>query len=87
MNSQCWPTILSQVLSDIIGDTLSSDEDEDFCVLIADDVEMFQEFPSLFEVRADLDELSDVVVGSQLHRTDGDLDEVVQEILNSQKIK
>jgi hypothetical protein len=39
----------------------------------------------LVKVAADLDDLRDVVVGGQLHRANVDLDEVVEEVLNTNK--
>lgn len=81
MNSEGGPAILTQIFGDIVGDTFGGDEYQNFSVLIADEVEVFQQFASFLKVRADLDDLGDVVVCRQFHGANIHLDEVVQEIL------
>ena len=74
------PAVLSEVLGNIVGDSLGGGEDDDLCVLVRDGVEVLDELSSLLKVGADLDELLDVVVGGQLHRSDVDLDRVLEEV-------
>lgn len=81
MNGERRPTVLTEVFCDIISDTLRGDEDQNLSVLVTDDVEMLEELAALLEIGTNFDHLSDVVVSSQFHRTDVDLDEIVQEIL------
>ena len=81
MNGEGRPTILTQILSDIVRYPLRADEDKDLSILLADLVEMLNELGALFEVTADFDELFDVVIGTKLHGANIDLDEVLQEVL------
>lgn len=81
VNCECWPTILTEILGDVVGHTLRTNENKYFGVFAADLIEMFDEFAALFEVGADFDMLSDVVVSSEFHRADVNLDHVVEEIL------
>lgn len=80
MNSKRGPAVLTQELGEVIGDSLGTDEDKDLAVFLGDLVEMLDKLGSLFKVSADLDHLLDVVVGSQVHGSDVDLNEVVQEV-------
>lgn len=41
---------------------------------------MFDQFPSFLVIRTDLDMLSDVVIGGQIHRTNVDLNEIFLEV-------
>ncbi len=81
VDGQCWPSILTEVLGDVIGDTLRAYENENLCVLLADLLEVLDELCPLLEVTHDLNDLLDVVIRSEFHRADVDLDEVFQEVL------
>lgn len=81
MNSKSWPAVLAKVLGNVVCDTLSTDEDENFRILLADLVEVLNELGSLLKVAANFNDLSDVVVSRQFHRADVDLNEIAQEIL------
>jgi len=81
MNSEGGPTILTQIFGDIVSDTFGRYEYEHFGILIADQVEMFQQFASFLKVSADFDDLGDAVVRCQFHGANVHLNEVIQEIL------
>ena len=81
MDGQCRPSILTEVLRDVICNALRPDEDENLGVLLADLLEVLDELRPLLKVTYDLNDLLDVVVRSKFHRTDVDLDEVLQEVL------
>ena len=81
MNGECWPTVLTKVFRDLVCDSLSADKDENLSVLSADDIKMFDQLGALLKVAADFDDLGDVMVCCELHRTNIDLDKVFQKIL------
>ena len=81
MDGQGGPAVLSKVLGDVVGHPFSAHEDQDLGVFTADHIEMFEEFASLLEIGADFDILLNVMVSRQVHRTDVNLNKVVQEIL------
>lgn len=80
VNGKRGPSILSEVLGDVVGDSLGGGEDDDLGVLVRDGVKVLDELASLLEVSADLDDLGDVVVGGELHGSNVDLDGVLEEI-------
>ena len=82
MDGKSWPPIRAQVLGDIISDSFRAYKNEDFGAFLADLVKVFDQLGSLLKVGAYGDDLTNVVVSCQLHRTDIDLDEVVQKILS-----
>ena len=81
MDGECWPSVGSKVFGEVIGNSLGTDEDEDLGVLARDLLEVLEESVSLVVLGNNLDDLLDIVVGSQLERTNVDLDKVVLEIL------
>jgi hypothetical protein len=81
MNGECWPTVLTKVFRDIVCDPLSADKYENFGVLSADDIKMLDQLRAFLEVAADFDDLGNVMVRREFHRTNIDLNEVLQEIL------
>jgi hypothetical protein len=81
MNGECWPTVLTKVFRDVVCDSLSADKDENFSVLSADNIKMFDQLGAFLKVAADFDDLGYVMVCCELHRTNIDLDKVFQEIL------
>jgi len=81
MDSKGRPAILTEVLGDVVRCALGADKDEDFGIFVGDLVEMLQELVTLIEIGADVNDLSDVRVCSELHRTDVDLDVVLKEVL------
>lgn len=81
MDSECGPAVGSEVLGQVIGDSLGTNEDEDLGILARDLLEVLEEFVSLVVFGNNVDDLLDVVVGSQLEGTNVDLDEIVLEIL------
>ena len=81
MNCESGPSILTEVTRDIVRNTLGADENEHFRVLLTDLVEVLDQLCPLLKVAANFDNLRDVVVRRQLHRTDVDLNEVLQEVL------
>ena len=81
MNRQSRPAVLPKVLGNVVGDTLRAHEDEDLGVFLRDLLEVLAELRPLLKVTYDLNDLLDVVVGSELHGADVDLNEVLQEVL------
>ena len=81
MNSERRPAILTKVFRDIVCNALRADEDEHLRILVADDIEMLQQLSSFFEVGADFDDLCDVMISRELHRTNSHLNKIVQEVL------
>ncbi len=81
MNGECWPTVLTKVFCDLVCDPLGADKDENLSVLSADDIKMFDQLGAFLKVAADFDDLGNVMVRCELHRTNVDLDKVFQEIL------
>lgn len=81
MDSKGWPPVRAQVLRDIIGNPFGAHENEDLGTFLADLVKVLNQLGPLLKVGADRNNLTDVVVGCQLHRANVHLDEVVQEIL------
>ena len=76
------PTVLAEVLGNVICDTLRANEDEDLCVFLRDLFEVLAELRPLLKVTYDLNDLLDVVVRGELHGADVDLDEVLQKVLH-----
>lgn len=77
-----WPAILSEETGDLVGNTLGASEDKALVVLVLHDLlEVLDHLVTLLEFGNDLDDLSDAVVGGQVHGTDVDLDEIVLEVL------
>ena len=75
------PAVLAQEARDLIGDALGADEEENLVLLVVHDLlEMLDHLVPLLHLRNDLDDLGDAVVGSEVHGTDVDLDEVVEEV-------
>ena len=81
MDGQSGPAVLAKVLGDVVCDTLRANEDKNLRVLLADLVEVLNKLRPLLELGADLNDLSNVVVGSELHGPDVHLDEILEEIL------
>jgi len=81
VNSKGWPTILAQVLGNIICDTLRPDKDEDLRILATDLVKVLDELVALLKVAADFNDLLDVVIGGEFHRANVDLNKILQEVL------
>ena len=81
MNGKRRPAILAKVFRDIIRDPLSANKDENLSILSADDIKMLDQLGTLLKVTADFNELCDVMICRELHRTNIDLNKVPQEIL------
>lgn len=81
VDRQGGPAILAQETGDLVGDALGAHEDEQLVLLVVHDLlEMLNHAVTLLALRDDLDDLSDAVVGGQVHGTDVDLDEVGEEV-------
>ncbi len=80
VDGECRPAVLTEVLGDVVGDTLGAGEDDNLAVLLRDGFKVTDELALLLKLGADLDDLLDVVVGSKLGGTDVDLSVVVQEV-------
>lgn len=87
VDGQRWPSILTEVLGDVVRDSFCADEDQHLGVFLTDLVEVLDEFRPLLEVAADLHNLLDIVVGGKLCRTDVNLDEVLQEVLDAEQLR
>ena len=81
MDGQRRPSVLTEVLRDVVCHTLCANKDKHLRVLLRDLFKMFDELRPLLEVADDLNDLLDVVVGRELHRADVDLNEILQEVL------
>jgi hypothetical protein len=81
VNGKSGPAVLAKILGDFIRYTFCAHKYEYLGVLRRNLVEMLDEFGPLLELAADFDELLNVVVGRELHRTNVDLNEVLEEIL------
>lgn len=81
MDGQGRPTILTEVLCDIVRYSFGPDEDEHLRIFLADLIQVLDEFRALLKIAADFYDLLDIVVGGELRRTNVDLDEVLQEVL------
>jgi len=78
---QSGPTVLPQIFRDVVSNPFGPYEDQDLCIFSADLIQVLDQFGPLLEIAADLNDLLDVVVGSQLHGTNVDLDHILQEVL------
>jgi hypothetical protein len=81
VNGECGPAIGSKELGQVVGDSLGSNENKNLGIFARDVLEVLEEFVSLVVLGTDLDDLLDVVVSSQLERTNVDLDKVTLEVL------
>ena len=81
VDGQRGPSVLTEVLSNIVSDTLSADENEDFGILLLNLLKVLDKPGALLKVAADFNDLLNVVVGGEFERTDVDLDEVLEEVL------
>lgn len=81
MDGKSWPAVLTKVFGDVVRNAFRPDKYEHLSVLRADLIKMSDQLSTLLEVTADFDNLLDVVVGSEFHRPDVDLNHVFQEVL------
>jgi len=81
VDGQCWPAVLTKVFGNIICNSLGSNENENFGVFGTDLIKVLDQFITLFEVTADVNNLLDVMICRKLHGTDVDLNHILQEIL------
>ena len=68
VNGERWPSILSKVLGQVVGDSLGSNEDENLGGFSRDFLEVLDELSSLLEVGADLDNFGNVQVTVRIVR-------------------
>lgn len=79
--TKCRPSVLAEEACDLVSDALGAGEDKALVAAVLHDLlEVLDHLVALLEVRDDLDDLSDTVVGRQIHGTNVDLDVVVQEV-------
>lgn len=83
VNGERRPAILTQIFGDIVRNPLCTNKNQDFSILLANLVKMFDQLVAFFEVTADFDDLRDVVIGRKLHGTNVNLNEILQEILHT----
>lgn len=75
--TECGPSVLAEEPGNVVGDTLGTCEDEDLVVLVIHDaLKVLGHLVTLLELRNNLDNLSNAVVGRKVHGTDVDLNEV-----------
>lgn len=77
------PAVLAEEAGDVVSHTLGAGEDEDLVLVVLalhNLLEVLDHLVALLALRDDLDNLSDAVVGRQIHGTDVDLDEVGKEV-------
>lgn len=79
--TKCRPSVLAKEASDFVSNSLGAGEDEALVAAVLHDLlEVLDHSVPLLHVRHDLDDLSDTVVGRKFHRTDVDLNVVVEEV-------
>lgn len=83
MNRKSRPAILTKIFCDVVCNSLCPDEDQHLGILSTNLIKMLDQLCSLLEITADFNDLLDVVIGGQLHRSDVDLNHVFQEILEN----
>lgn len=81
MDSKGRPSVLSQILGDVVCNTLCPNEDKDLGILCTDMIEVLDELAALLEISANFDNLCDVVVSRQLHGPNVYLDHIIEEVL------
>ena len=81
MDCQSWPAFLAKVLGDVVCNPFRGDKDQDFGILFTDFFEMASEFRLLLEWIANFDDLRDIVISSEFHRADVNLDHISEKIL------
>lgn len=81
MDGKSWPPVRTQVFCDLISNSFGAHEDEYFGAFLADLVQVFDQLGPLLEVGTNRNNLTNVVVSRQFHRTNIDLNKVAQEIL------
>ena len=84
MDGQRRPAILTKVFRDVISDTFCAHEYENLRILGTDLIQVLDQLRALLEITANLHKLFDVVVRSEFHRPNVDLDHIFQEILEAQ---
>ena len=81
MNSKGRPALLTKIFCNIVRNSLSGDKNKDLRIFCANLIKVFDQLVALFEVAANFNDLLDVVVCGQLHRTDIDLYHIPKEVL------
>ena len=81
MDGKSRPAICTQVLGDLISNSLGAHKDEDFGAFLADLVQMFDQLGPFLKIGTDRNNLTNVVISCQFHRAHVDLNKVIQEIL------
>lgn len=75
------PSVLAEEASDVVGDTLGTSEDKDLVGAgLHDLLHVLDHALAFLEVGHDLDDLRNAVVSRQVHRTDVDLDVIIEEV-------
>jgi hypothetical protein len=75
------PSILAEESSDLVSNSLCADKDEDLVLLVLHNLlKVLDHAVTLLHVCDNLDNLCDTVVGSKLHGTNVDLDEILEEV-------
>lgn len=81
MDSKSRPPVHAEIFSDIVRNSFGTNEDEDFGVLSADLIQVFDQLRPLLKLTANGDDLLNVVIGCELHGPDVTLNEILQEVL------
>ena len=81
MNSEGWPPVMTKILCYVVGHSFSTDKDENFSIFLANLLQMLDEFVALLKLAANINDLLDIMVRSELHGADIDLNKITQKIL------
>lgn len=75
------PSVLAEEAGDLVSDALGTSEDQALVAAVLHDLlEVLDHAVTLLKLGNNLDDLSDTVVGREVHGTDVDLDVVVEEV-------
>ncbi len=81
VNGEGGPSVLAKESGNIVSYTLGANKDEDLVLLVLHDLlEVLDHLVALLHVGADFNDLSNSVVGSEVHGTNVDLNEVMEEV-------
>lgn len=81
VNREGGPSVLAKESGNIVSDTLGANKYENLVLLVLHNLfEVLDHLVTLLHIGADFDNLSNSVVGSKVHGTNVDLNEVVKEV-------
>ena len=83
VDGQRRPAVLTKVFGNVVCYSLCTNEDENLGALLGDLIQVLDELGPLLEIAANFDDLGNVMIRSELHRSDVHLNEVFQEVLRA----